>query len=214
MSIILSNLKIFLNKCRTNAKIAFGILEFICLVVLLLLSWIFKIFNLKLTLFFSFIGIIIIGLMLSNFSIKASWSSAKEFISNVVIFYSCFILELCTTYVLTFLLCFLLQTGKEAIFEMIWRLSLFLPTIILFCIFRQPDQKQYILYAFAYLMAVVLQWSMDFGLNRFTNMKFAIVNFLDPVKEAMLLFIILDVYLTARKNAKEKGPIRKEAKMK
>lgn len=65
----------------------------------------------------------------------------------------------------------------------------------------RPDQLQYIWYAIAYFLAVILEWANTAKFNPLSpfniDLEFSMPYFILPLKEAMLLYIILDVALQA-----------------
>lgn len=86
------------------------------------------------------------------------------------------------------------------------QVCLFILSIALIWVHSRPDQLQYVLYAIAYFVAVILEWINTAGFNLPSlfdiDLKFFVPFFIVPLKEAMLLYIILDVALqaVARKN--------------
>jgi len=81
------------------------------------------------------------------------------------------------------------------------QVCLFILSVVLIWVHSRPDQLQYILYAIAYLGAVILEWANTAGYNPLSflgiDLRFSIPYFILPLKEAMLLYIILDVALQA-----------------
>lgn len=91
---------------------------------------------------------------------------------------------------------------------------LFVLSLALIWVHSRPDQLQYILYAIAYFFIVILEWANTAGLNPLSllniDLEFSIPFFILPLKEAMLLYIILDVALQAIANKRNAGEKRHE----
>lgn len=89
------------------------------------------------------------------------------------------------------------------------QVCLFILSVALIWVHSRPDQLQYILYAVAYFVIVILEWANTAGFNllAFLNidLDFSIPYFILPLKEAMLLYIILDVALQAITNKRKVG---------
>lgn len=81
------------------------------------------------------------------------------------------------------------------------QVCLFVLSVALIWVHSRTDQLQYVLYAVAYFVAVILEWLNMAGFNPLSffdiDLKFSIPFFILPLKEAMLLYIILDVALQA-----------------
>lgn len=91
---------------------------------------------------------------------------------------------------------------------------LFILFIALIWVHNRPDQMQYIVYAIAYFIVVVLEWANTATFNPLSpfgiDLDFSIPYFILPLKEAMLLYIILDVALQAIANKRNAGEKRHE----
>lgn len=101
----------------------------------------------------------------------------------------------------------------------IFRISLFLLSCLMFAVYRNHNQKQYILYGVVYLLFICIEWFsesdsvMCYLADALTNANARretievslfltfVQFFIIPVKEAMLLFIIWDVCLTVNEGA-------------
>lgn len=94
------------------------------------------------------------------------------------------------------------------------QVCLFVLSLALIWVHSRPDQLQYTLYAIAYFVIVILEWANTAGFNPLSFLKidleFSIPFFILPLKEAMLLYIILDVALQAIANKRNAGEKRHE----
>lgn len=94
------------------------------------------------------------------------------------------------------------------------QVCLFVLSLALIWVHSRPDQLQYILYAIAYFVIVILEWANTAGINPLSflniDLEFSIPFFILPLKEAMLLYIILDVALQAIANTRNAGEKRHE----
>ena len=95
------------------------------------------------------------------------------------------------------------------------QVCLFILSVALIWVHSRPDQLQYILYAIAYFVVVILEWANTAGFNPLSflniDLDFSIPYFILPLKEAMLLYIILDVALQAITNKRKVGDKGHEA---
>lgn len=86
--------------------------------------------------------------------------------------------------------------------------------VALIWVHNRPDQLQYIVYAIAYFIVVILEWANTANLNLLSfmdlDLDFSIPYFILPFKEAMLLYIILDVALQAFLKKYEVGNMKSE----
>lgn len=89
---------------------------------------------------------------------------------------------------------------------------LFILFIVLIWVHNRPDQMQYIVYAIVYFLVVALEWANTVTFNPLSplgiDLEFSIPYFILPLKEAMLLYIILDVALQAianKRNGRREG---------
>lgn len=89
---------------------------------------------------------------------------------------------------------------------------LFILFVALIWVHNRPDQMQYIVYAIVYFLVVVLEWANTVTFNPLSplgiDLEFSIPYFILPLKEAMLLYIILDVALQAianKRNGRREG---------
>ena len=105
-----------------------------------------------------------------------------------------------------------IQSGGVAM--ILCQICLFVLSLALIWVHSRPDQLQYILYAIAYFVIVILEWANTTGLNPLSflniDLEFSIPFFILPLKEAMLLYIILDVALQAIANKRSAGEKRHE----
>lgn len=155
---------------------------------------------------------IVLWAILSEKTYKPTFSFPFAFILLIlsIAINSLFVLLLATEFT---------KTPEHA--EFIFKITLFVLSLIGFCCYRAPNQTQYWVYAVFYAIGVLASWIVESDpvLQTFSNIIsviaghvlppeaifVTITDFAIPIKEAMLLFIIWDVFLKAKEdNHKEK----------
>lgn len=127
------------------------------------------------------------------------------------------LLVLSTTLISFFVFLFAFEfTGSSDIAEFSLRTTLFLLSFLGFWCYRNSEQTQYLIYTVCYGMSVLAVWMLDSVdvLDSFSNaissafhdpvaleaLAVTINDIAIPIREAMLMFIIWDVYLKARED--------------
>jgi len=86
---------------------------------------------------------------------------------------------------------------------------LFILFVLLIWAHSCPDQLQSIFYAIGHFAAVISEWAGTAKFNPLSplniDLEFSIPTFILPLKEAMLLYIILDAALQAFANKRKAG---------
>ena len=97
--------------------------------------------------------------------------------------------------------------SEVKIIELNLQIIPFILYIILFCLFRDPKQQQYWAYALVYGGSLIWEWINNWELTSSLfleiNTDFILKFFIEPFKEAMLLFIILDTFFKAKDELKQ-----------
>lgn len=147
------------------------------------------------------------------------WSTAKQKTYTPVLPFPIdfLLLVLSTTLISLFVFLFAFEfTGSSEIAEFALRTTLFLLSFLGFWCYRNSEQTQYLIYTICYGMSVLAVWMLESVdvLDSFSNaissafhdtvaleeLAVTINDIAIPIREAMLMFIIWDVYLKAKED--------------
>ena len=150
------------------------------------------------------------------------WSTIKEKTYKPTFWFpiAFLLLVLSTTLISIFVFLFVFElTGSSDFAEFFLKTTLFLLSSLGFWCYRNPEQTQYWIYTIGYGISVLAVWMLESVdvLHYFSDISSAFhdtgaLNALEvtindiaiPIREAMLLFIIWDVYLKAREDIERK----------
>lgn len=142
---------------------------------------------------------------------------------DLILYVFSYLATLFVAYELSFAVVNIVGVPSTNYLKFILQTIAFLLYLGLFLVYRDPDKLQYHMYAVTYGLTVILDWAVDWEMQKHLpqwikiDLEFSKTFFVMPFKEAMLLFIILDEYLKAKettkkqkKHGKEKAPHSKE----
>lgn len=135
---------------------------------------------------------------------------------GIVLYVTCYLLTLYLTVMLLQIFVRVFNINSIELVQFLLQTVAFSLFVVVFCVFRDPKQLQYVAYAIGYGLFIVWEWAVSWKVLGDSllgiDIEFALKFFIIPFKEAMLSFIIYDTYLKAKEELKAKKALSAKSK--